>query len=191
MRRILFNIADKNIGRDILVLWLVLLVVSPALAQDYDLSWSTIANGGGRSVGGQYELTGTIGQPDAGYSAGGNYELLSGFWLTIIVISEPDAAIETLGELTDTINALDPAVFKNKNMAGALTNKINAALNMIEQGLYQQALNKLENDILAKTDGCATIGTPDKNDWIATCSEQGQVYPLILEAIQYLEAAMQ
>jgi probable HAF family extracellular repeat protein len=111
--------------------------------------------------------------------------------VTIVVISEPDAAVETLEELTDTINALDPATFKNKNMAGALTNKINAALNMIEQGLYQQALNKLENDILAKTNGCAVSGEPDKNDWITPCSEQAEVYQLILEAIQYLEKAMQ
>ena len=46
---------------------------------DYILTWSTI-DGGGRSAGEQYVLTGTIGQPDAAYSAGGNYELLGGFW---------------------------------------------------------------------------------------------------------------
>jgi hypothetical protein len=47
---------------------------------DYQIVWSTIDGGGGQSAGGQYVLTGTIGQPDAGYSAGGNYELLGGFW---------------------------------------------------------------------------------------------------------------
>jgi hypothetical protein len=46
----------------------------------YELSWYTIDGGGGTSSGGQYVLTGTIGQPDAAYGAGGNYELLSGFW---------------------------------------------------------------------------------------------------------------
>ncbi len=46
----------------------------------YVLDWSTIDGGGGQSSGGQYTLTGTIGQPDAAYSAGGNYELLGGFW---------------------------------------------------------------------------------------------------------------
>jgi hypothetical protein len=46
----------------------------------YELTWSTIDNGGGTSSGGQYTLTGTIGQPDAAYSAGGNYELLGGVW---------------------------------------------------------------------------------------------------------------
>ena len=47
---------------------------------DYQIVWSTFDGGGGRSSGGQYVLTGTIGQPDAGYSAGGNFELLGGFW---------------------------------------------------------------------------------------------------------------
>ncbi len=47
---------------------------------DYQIAWSTIDGGGGQSAGGQYKLTGTIGQPDAGYSDGGNYEMLGGFW---------------------------------------------------------------------------------------------------------------
>jgi hypothetical protein len=46
----------------------------------YELSWSTIDGGGGRSNGGPYVVIGTIGQPDAAYSAGGQYELLGGFW---------------------------------------------------------------------------------------------------------------
>ena len=47
---------------------------------DYAVSWHTIDGGGGQSSGGQYSLTGTIGQPDAAYSAGAQYELLGGFW---------------------------------------------------------------------------------------------------------------
>jgi hypothetical protein len=47
---------------------------------DYQIVWSTFDGGGGQSSGGQYVLTGTIGQPDAGYSEGGSYELLGGFW---------------------------------------------------------------------------------------------------------------
>ena len=46
----------------------------------YELSWYTIDGGGGRSSGGPYTLTGTIGQPDAAWSSVGNYELLGGFW---------------------------------------------------------------------------------------------------------------
>jgi hypothetical protein len=66
-----------------LVMLLSVLVPTIASAESdsqYVLVSSTIDGGGGRSAGGQYTLTGTIGQPDAAYSAGGNYELLGGFW---------------------------------------------------------------------------------------------------------------
>jgi len=55
------------------------LITSSSLGQ-YEISWYTIDGGGGRSTGGDFTLTGTIGQPDAAYSRGGNYELLGGFW---------------------------------------------------------------------------------------------------------------
>ncbi len=55
-------------------------LLSAQTSGQYELSWSTIDGGGGRSTGGQYELLSTIGQPDAAYSAGGDYELLGGFW---------------------------------------------------------------------------------------------------------------
>ncbi|MCK4783851.1 MAG: hypothetical protein KAV87_08890, partial [Desulfobacteraceae bacterium] len=60
-------------------LLVLFLVAAPGIAQgagQYELSWYTIDGGGGRSSGGPYSLTGTIGQPDAAYSAGGQYELL-------------------------------------------------------------------------------------------------------------------
>jgi hypothetical protein len=57
-----------------------LLLLASAANAGYNISWHTIDGGGGQSAGGQYILTGTIGQPDAGYSASGNYELLGGFW---------------------------------------------------------------------------------------------------------------
>lgn len=53
--------------------------VSEAKGQ-YTISWYTVDGGGGTSTGGQYSLTGTIGQPDAGFSSVGNYGLFSGFW---------------------------------------------------------------------------------------------------------------
>jgi len=46
----------------------------------YDLSWHTIDGGGGTSTGGNFSLSGTIGQPDAGVMTGGAFELRGGFW---------------------------------------------------------------------------------------------------------------
>lgn len=71
----------KNTGP--IVLSVVLLLLWPMMSvsgAEYELTWSTIDGGGGRSMAGPYTLTGTIGQPDAAYSAGGGYELLGGFW---------------------------------------------------------------------------------------------------------------
>lgn len=50
----------------------------------FDLSWHSIDGGGVvRSTGGDFELSGTIGQPDAGFFTGGNFELSGGFWLAL------------------------------------------------------------------------------------------------------------
>jgi len=61
----------------------VLAVISSASGQSggpYILEWSTIDGGGGICAGGQYSLSGTIGQPDADWTSGGGYEVLGGFW---------------------------------------------------------------------------------------------------------------
>ncbi len=65
--------------RIILLVALVLILSLPVTA-DYKIVWHTIDGGGGRSTGGQYTLTATIGQHDAAYSQGGDYEVLGGFW---------------------------------------------------------------------------------------------------------------
>jgi hypothetical protein len=59
---------------------ILLLLLASAANADHNISWHTMDGGGGQSSGGQYILTGTIGQPDAAYSESGNYELLGGFW---------------------------------------------------------------------------------------------------------------
>ena len=67
------------------------------------------------------------------------------------------------------------------------TTVIQVALLATAGGEYQEAYNKLSNDALKKTDGCAETGAPDKNDWITTCAEQVEVYPLIMQTLELLE----
>jgi len=85
---------------------------------------------------------------------------------------------------------LEPESLKNENMKNALLNKIDAALKMIDQANYTGALSKLQHDILAKTNGCSEKGEPDKNDWIITCEQQCEIYPLIIETIEYVRGLM-
>lgn len=51
-----------------------------AEANGYTLSWWTTDGGGGTSSSSTYDLSGTIGQPDAGRMSGGGYVLAGGFW---------------------------------------------------------------------------------------------------------------
>jgi hypothetical protein len=72
-------------------------------------------------------------------------------------------------------------------MKNTLLNKLNAVINSIEAGNYQAALEQLQNDILSKTDGCALLGAPDKNDWIKDCATQQMVYPAVVQTIELLQ----
>jgi hypothetical protein len=59
-------------------------------AQSYTIDWYKIAGGGGASTGGTYQVTGTIGQPDAnGAMNGGNYSVTGGFWSLINMVQLP------------------------------------------------------------------------------------------------------
>ena len=73
----------------ILGLWLF----APVLhAQSYSVDWYKIAGGGGTSTGGTYQVSGTIGQPDAsGAMTGGSYSLTGGFWSLINVVQTTGA----------------------------------------------------------------------------------------------------
>lgn len=59
------------------------LSVGAGIAEDFEISRWTIDGGGVMfSSGGEFELSGTIGQPDAGTMTGGDgeFELTGGFW---------------------------------------------------------------------------------------------------------------
>ena len=50
-------------------------------ADDFESTWYTVDNGGEMwTTGGNFELSGTIAQPEAGVVTGGDYELTGGFW---------------------------------------------------------------------------------------------------------------
>ncbi len=73
-----------------LILFFGLLIPTISFAQSYSIDWYKIAGGGGTSTNGQYAVTGTIGQPDAGGPmTGGGYSLTGGFWALISVVQTP------------------------------------------------------------------------------------------------------
>jgi hypothetical protein len=75
----------------------VWLGVSVAGAQQYSINWYKISGGGGTSGSGQYAVSGTIGQHDAGGPmTGGNYSLTGGFWSLISVVQTAGAPMLTI-----------------------------------------------------------------------------------------------
>jgi hypothetical protein len=87
------------------LLWLALLLVPVvANAQSYSIDWYKIAGGGGTSTGATYQVTGTIGQPDAsGAMTGGNYSLTGGFWSLISVAQTPGGPTLYIGQSGSTV----------------------------------------------------------------------------------------
>jgi len=66
------------IGLTLLFFWLV---APSAQSQNYSLDWFTVAGGGGTSAGGNYSLSGTIGQAAAGSTmASSSFTVCGGFW---------------------------------------------------------------------------------------------------------------
>ncbi len=72
------------LGFTLLLVLLLLGVTSVntfAQAGGYHIAWWTLDSGGGASAFGRYQLTGTIGQPDAStVLQGGAYRLTGGYW---------------------------------------------------------------------------------------------------------------
>jgi hypothetical protein len=95
--------------------------------------------------------------------------------------------VESLQNIIAAINNLDKDYFKNANQQNALTKKLHAFVEKVEQGFYTDSIHKLQKDILQKTDGCAAKGRSDKNDWITDCDGQNKVYPLIVDTISVLQ----
>jgi hypothetical protein len=60
-----------------------LLLAPRALAQPHDVGWFTIDCGGEISAAGEVEVSGSIGQPDAGVMTGAGFELSGGYWIVI------------------------------------------------------------------------------------------------------------
>lgn len=87
-----------------LILLLTLLNSMGCFAQSYTIDWHKIAGGGGTSTGGTYQVSGTIGQPDAGGPlTGGNYSLTGGFWALIQVVQTPGAPTLYISHAGNTV----------------------------------------------------------------------------------------
>jgi N-acetylneuraminic acid mutarotase len=103
------------------------------------------------------------------------------------VLTVLDDTLMLLRNLVLSIGSLSPQAFKNSALQNSLINQVQAVTTQIQAGAYHGALSKLQNDIMAKTDGCAASGVPDKNDWITTCAEQNAIYSQLKTIVQRIK----
>ena len=106
-----------------LILLFGLLMPLPSFAQQYSIDWYKIAGGGGTSTGATYQVTSSIGQPDARSAmTGGNYSLTGGFWSLIAVAQTPGAPTLYIGQSVGTVtvywqNVTGWSLQQNNNLA--------------------------------------------------------------------------
>jgi hypothetical protein len=109
------GISDFELRPSVFGFILLLLFTSFAQAQQYSINWFTIEGGGGTSTGGVYQVSDTVGQPDAGPTmSGGNFSLTGGFWSLLSVVQTPGAPTLSIARGTPG-NAI---VSWNPNTAG-------------------------------------------------------------------------
>lgn len=87
-----------------ILMFIVAAVPAVAFTQSYSIDWHKIAGGGGTSGDGNYSLSGTIGQHDAGGPmTGGNYSLTGGFWALVSVAQTPGAPTLYISHAGNTV----------------------------------------------------------------------------------------
>ena len=133
---------------------LSLFVVSVLHAQSYSINWFKVAGGGGTSAGGAYQVSGTIGQHDAGGPmTGGSYSLTGGFWSVITVVQTPGAP-----RLTISLNSPLPTV--TVSWPSSATNYV------LQQNSNLNTANWINTGLLITTNGATesvTISSPAGN----------------------------
>lgn len=86
------------------ILFMGLLIPFLGRAQHDSIDWFKVGSGGGTSTAGVYQVSGTVGQPDAGGPMiGGNYSVIGGFW-ALHAMQSPTAPLLSI-KLTGTNTA--------------------------------------------------------------------------------------
>jgi hypothetical protein len=130
------------------------------------------------------------------YSAPGNYTVTlniidddggAGTDTRIIIVISSEEAIPVVN---DSIQDLPDDAFKTNpdKRKNAFSEKLGEVLELIDAEAYQEAIDKLQNDIRAKADGYVD-GNP-KNDWITDPEAQEEICTIIDDLVAYLETLL-
>lgn len=107
--------------------------------------------------------------------------------------SQQAMAVSPQGQTDDIAEAiynLPDNAFKNNAAQRKRTfqNKLLEVKALINTGEFKEAFNKLQKDILQKSDGC--YGGNPKNDWIIDCNSQSGIYTAIINLVALLKTLL-
>ena len=105
----------------------------------------------------------------------------------IQVVATQSVAVNEVRASIDVIDSLPLPDLKNKNLKNPFINKLQTVIDDLQVDNYQDALDKLQHDLLAKTDGCHTGNMPDNNDWITDCQTQSILYNQLMRVINVMQ----
>ncbi len=88
---------------------------------------------------------------------------------------------EKIDLLNDSVQGLSVNTFKNPSYQRTLIDKISVIEKQISRGEYAEASEKLERDVMQKTDGFVLKGNTDGNDWVTDREAQSRLYWTIYE----------
>jgi hypothetical protein len=93
-------------------------------------------------------------------------------------------------DIDDSIQDLPDDAFDNNavQMSNALSEKLDEVDDLIDDGEYQEAIDKLKNDIRSKCDG--SLGGNPNNDWVTDPDAQEELCEMIDDLIDYLESLL-
>jgi hypothetical protein len=94
---------------------------------------------------------------------------------------------EKLAGLSSTLWHSKMNSFTHWGYRSALATRVNLVQKWVMLGWYSKAYNDLKGHVLIRTDGCTSAGAVDKDDWVADCEFQKQLYWSVNEILVLLD----
>lgn len=99
----------------------------------------------------------------------------------------PTDCLDLSYSLWQTVDEIPVEYFRKEEDKVLLVKKVRTVHFRVYNGLYDDALDKLVNDVIEKINGCSDeYGTSEKNDWIIDCESQAYCYGLARELLTCL-----
>lgn len=106
-----------------------------------------------------------------------------------------DSILGAIQPIQATIDALPNADFANGNSNNLKNTKkkqyllaVDAIVKAVDKGDLATAIDKIDM-LMFKTDGCATTGSVDSNDWVNSCASQIPLYQTLIDLKKVLLAS--